>query len=53
MVSDMIIGMGKLLEKEIFMFFILQDKVCVKGGVIGEGIKVLEVEFGEMFVYVF
>jgi competence protein ComER len=53
MASDMIIGMGKLLEKEIFTLPTLQDKVCVKGGVTGEGIKVLEAELGEMFVHVF
>ncbi|MDF0728559.1 late competence protein ComER [Cytobacillus sp. S13-E01] len=47
--SGMIIGMGKLLEKEIFTLPTLQEKVSVKGGVTGEGIKVLEAEVGEMF----
>ena len=53
MASDMIIGMGKLLEKEIFTLPTLQEKVCVKGGVTGEGIKVLEAELGDMFVHLF
>ncbi|MBN8432698.1 late competence protein ComER [Priestia flexa] len=53
MASDMIIGMGKLLEKEIFTLPTLQEKVCVKGGVTGEGIKVLEEELGDMFVHLF
>lgn len=51
--SGMIVGMGKLLEKEIFTLPTLQDKVCVKGGVTGEGIKVLEAEVGEMFEHLF
>ncbi|TYR82345.1 late competence protein ComER [Priestia megaterium] len=53
MASDMIVGMGKLLEKEIFTLPTLQDKVCVKGGVTGEGIKVLEDELGDMFIHLF
>jgi competence protein ComER len=51
--SGMLIGLGKLLEKEIFTLPTLQEKVCVKGGVTGEGIKVLEEELGEMFNHVF
>jgi competence protein ComER len=51
--SGMIIGMGKLLEKGVFTLPTLQDKVCVKGGVTGEGIKVLEAETGEMFNHLF
>jgi competence protein ComER len=47
--SQMIMGMGKLLEKEIFTLPALQEKVCVKGGVTGEGIKVLEAELGSIF----
>ncbi|OZM57767.1 late competence protein ComER [Lottiidibacillus patelloidae] len=49
LVSEMMIGFGKLLEKEIYSFRSLQEKVCVKGGVTGEGIKVLEHEVGDMF----
>ncbi len=47
--SEMIIGMGKLLEKEIFTLPTLQEKVCVKGGVTGEGIRILEDHVGDMF----
>jgi competence protein ComER len=51
--SEMIIGLGKLLEKEYYTLPALQEKVCVKGGVTGEGIKVLESELGELFEHVF
>jgi competence protein ComER len=51
--SGMIMGMGKLLEKEIFTLQSLQEKVCVKGGVTGEGIKVLEAELGEVFEHLY
>ncbi|MCA1031824.1 late competence protein ComER [Bacillus timonensis] len=51
--SGMIIGMGKLLEKNIYTLPSLQAKVCVKGGVTGEGIKVLESELGDLFEHVF
>lgn len=47
--TDMIIGMGKLLEKKIFTLPTLQERVCVPGGITGEGIKVLETEIGDMF----
>lgn len=47
--TGMIIGMGKLLEKEVFTLPTLQEKVCVKGGITGEGIAVLEEETGDMF----
>lgn len=47
--SEMIIGMGKLLETELYTLPTLQEKVCVKGGVTGMGIKVLEEEVGDMF----
>ncbi|KAA0549341.1 late competence protein ComER [Bacillus sp. BGMRC 2118] len=51
--SGMIIGLGKLLDKGVFTLPTLQEKVCVKGGVTGEGIKVLEEELGEIFNHVF
>ncbi|MDX5476018.1 MAG: late competence protein ComER [Bacillaceae bacterium] len=51
--SQMMIGMGELLEKNIFTLPTLQEKVCVKGGVTGEGIKVLEAELGSMFHHLF
>ena len=47
--TEMLIGMGKLLEKDYFSLETLQKKVTVKGGVTGEGLKVLEQETGEMF----
>jgi len=51
--SDMIIGVGELLKKNMYTLPTLQEKVCVKGGITGEGIKVLETELGEMFEHVF
>jgi competence protein ComER len=50
--SEMIIGMGKLLEKEIFTLPTLMKKVCVKGGVTGEALKVFEDEIGPLFDHV-
>ncbi|MFC7372694.1 late competence protein ComER [Fictibacillus iocasae] len=40
--TEMIIGMGKLLEKEVYTLPALIQKVCVKGGITGEGIKILK-----------
>ncbi|WP_028399267.1 late competence protein ComER [Ectobacillus panaciterrae] len=51
--SGMLVGMGKLIEKNIFTLQTLQEKVCVKGGVTGEGIGVMEQELGDMFEHVF
>ncbi|MCD7033028.1 late competence protein ComER [Metabacillus sp. GX 13764] len=51
--SEMLIGMGNLLESERFTLPALQAKVCVKGGITGEGIKVLEKETGKMFEHLF
>jgi competence protein ComER len=51
--SGMLIGMGKLLESGIYTLPTLQEKVCVKGGVTGEGIKILEEELGEIFNHLF
>jgi competence protein ComER len=50
--SDMIIGMGKLLEKEVYTLPTLIQKVCVKGGITGEGIKILSSEMDEVFDHV-
>lgn len=47
--SGMLVGMGKLIEKEIFTLSTLQQKVIVKGGVTGEGIQVLDQELGDVF----
>lgn len=51
--SGMLIGLGELLKKGVFTLPTLQEKVCVKGGVTGEGIKVLESELGDIFNHVF
>lgn len=51
--TNMIIGLGKLLEKEFYTLPTLQERVCVPGGITGEGIKVLEKEIGDMFDQLF
>ncbi|PLR93796.1 late competence protein ComER [Bacillus sp. T33-2] len=51
--SEMLIGMGELLRKKYYTLPALQEKVCVKGGITGEGIKVLEGELGDMFEHLF
>jgi competence protein ComER len=51
--SEMIIGLGELLKKELYTLPLLQEKVSVKGGITGEGIKVLESELGELFEHLF
>ncbi|WP_062234833.1 late competence protein ComER [Fictibacillus sp. FJAT-27399] len=47
--SEMIIGMGKLLENEVFSLPSLIEKVCVKGGITGEGIRILNEGAGDVF----
>jgi competence protein ComER len=51
--SEMLIGLGELLRKGYYTLPALQEKVCVKGGITGEGIKVFEAELGEVFEHVF
>ena len=51
--SEMLVGLGELLSKNFYTLPTLQEKVCVKGGITGEGIKVLESETGEMFEHIF
>lgn len=51
--SEMIIGLGELLKQGHYTLRSLQDKVCVKGGITGEGIKVLEAELGDVFEHLF
>ncbi|HEU5139052.1 MAG TPA: late competence protein ComER [Bacillales bacterium] len=51
--SEMLIGLGKLLEKGIYTLPELQEKVHVKGGVTGEGLSVLEAKVGDMFEELF
>ncbi|WP_456273964.1 late competence protein ComER [Bacillus sp. AK031] len=47
--SEMLIGLGELLKKEIYTLAALQEKVCVKGGITGEGISAMEANIGELF----
>lgn len=51
--SEMLIGLGELLRKGYYTLPTLQEKVCVKGGITGEGIKVLEKELGDVFEHLF
>jgi competence protein ComER len=51
--SEMLIGLGELLQKGYYTLPTLQEKVCVKGGITGEGINVLEKELGDIFEHVF
>lgn len=51
--SEMVVGLGELLKQGHYTLPSLQEKVCVKGGITGEGIKVLENEMGNMFEHVF
>lgn len=51
--TNMIIGLGALLEQQLYTLPTLQEKVCVKGGITGAGIDVLEKEVGDLFVHVF
>jgi len=53
MMTEMMIGFGKLIEDGHYSLKTLQEKVCVKGGVTGEGIAVLEREVGNMFNLLF
>lgn len=51
--SEMLIGLGELLRQNHYTLPTLQEKVCVKGGITGEGINVLESETGDMFELLF
>ncbi|WP_040207912.1 late competence protein ComER [Neobacillus jeddahensis] len=51
--SEMIVGLGELLKQGHYTLPSLQEKVCVKGGITGEGIKVLESELGLVFEHLF
>lgn len=53
LMSEMLIGMGELLKKQYYTLPTLQRKVCVKGGITGEGIKVLEDEMEDIFEHLF
>ncbi|MCA1056214.1 late competence protein ComER [Rossellomorea aquimaris] len=51
--SEMLVGLGDLLKKDIYTLPTLQEKVCVKGGVTGIGIAVMEKELGDVFEQLF
>jgi len=51
--SEMIVGLGELLKQGHYTLPSLQEKVCVKGGITGEGIKVLDNELGNVFEHLF
>lgn len=53
MASEMIVGLGELIKQGHYTLPSLQEKVCVKGGITGEGIKVMEDELGDIFEHVF
>lgn len=51
--SEMLIGLGQLLNRGLYTLPALEEKVIVKGGITGEGIKVLESELGDVFEHLF
>jgi competence protein ComER len=51
--SEMIVGLGELIKQGHYTLPSLQEKVCVKGGITGEGIKVLDSELGPVFEHLF
>ncbi|MFT8322393.1 MAG: late competence protein ComER [Bacillus sp. (in: firmicutes)] len=51
--SEMLIGLGELLKKGYYTLPTLQEKVCVKGGITGEGINILDQQLGNTFNQLF
>lgn len=51
--SEMTVGLGELLKQGHYTLPSLQEKVSVKGGITGEGIKILENELGDVFEHLF
>jgi competence protein ComER len=51
--EEMIIGFAQLMKQNHYNLVTLQEKVCVKGGITGEGIRVLENHVGDMFEEMF
>ncbi|WP_100331638.1 late competence protein ComER [Bacillus xiapuensis] len=49
----MLTGLGELFKQKEYTLAQLEEKVCVKGGVTGKGIAVLEEETGDMFSKLF
>lgn len=53
LVTEMIIGFGKLVSVGGFTLETLQQRVCVPGGVTGVGLDVLREEIGPLFSHLF
>ncbi|TDQ38036.1 late competence protein ComER [Aureibacillus halotolerans] len=51
--TSMIIGLGKLLEENVYTLETLQEKVTVKGGITGVALEALEEGVGDTFSEVF
>ncbi|KAB7708709.1 late competence protein ComER [Bacillus aerolatus] len=51
--ESMLAGLGELFKQREYTLAQLEEKVCVKGGVTGKGIAVLEAETGDMFTKLF
>lgn len=51
--SEMVVGLGELIKQGHYTLPSLQEKVIVKGGITGEGIKVLDKELGKVFEHLF
>lgn len=51
--SEMIVGLGELLKQGYYTLPSLQEKVIVKGGITGEGIKIMEKELGGLFEHLY
>jgi len=51
--EQMMIGLGKLFDDQIFNLPALKEKVMVKGGITGVGMKALEQSFQDVFENVF
>lgn len=53
LVSEMVVGYGKLISTGGYTLDSLQEKVCVPGGVTGVGLAVMESELGPLFEHLF
>ncbi len=51
--EQMLIGLGDLLKKGYYSLPTLEEKVCVKGGITGVGIDVLDTELEDVFEKLF
>lgn len=51
--TEMIIGLGELIKQGHYTLPKLTEKVCVKGGITGEGINVLQTELGDVFEHLY